>query len=561
MRSDIVARTTRSPGDSAMTFSKTTDRAWLPLVAASVLVALAGCGKAESPPVAAAPASAPAAPKLGIRPYGDETVKIDMSKIHSGELKKIFAHIDTNIDDHVLAFQRWVQQPSISNTGEGMQESAEMVKGMFDQLGCQESKVYDVGITEWGQQGNPVVYAKCDEGADKTLVVYWMYDTMPVTQPDLWKAPPFEARLVEQPPFKKVLIGRGATNSKGRQVAMWNALMSTRAVTGKLPVNLIFVAEGDEERMSIGYRKFVRENKHLFEGADAMWGGGGSEGCVYVELTTSGAKWGRGPNYSDIHGGNKRSVDAPAWRHIQMLATLTDATGNKVMIDGFYDNIEPLSKAEEASLRAASKNRDLKAAAQRLGVERFISDDPYEQLKMARYGTSINLDGIWGGNMFAGGSGAILPNKITSKHNFRYLPKQDGMDIVAKLRKHLDKHGYTDVEINVIGDVPWAKMSYENELAYAVRDMQEAFGDPLLPAVEHESIIGTSLGGYWPAYLFAGDVLDIPIAGGSVGSGGNSHAANEFYVIEGAGKTYGLAGSEKSIITALYNYAGKNKPE
>jgi len=530
---------------------------WLPLVAASVLAVLAGCGRGDSPAGSATSASASAKPKLGIRPYGDETVKIDMSMIHSQELRKIFDHIDENIDEHVLAFQRWIQQPSISNTGEGMQESAEMVKGMFDQLGCQESKVYDVGITEWGQQGNPVVYAKCDEGAEKTLVVYWMYDTMPVTQPDLWKAPPFEARLVEQPPFKKVLIGRGATNSKGRQVAMWNALMSTKAVAGKLPVNLVFVAEGDEERMSIGYRKFVRENKHLFEGADAMWGGGGSEGCVYVELTTSGAKWGRGPNYSDIHGGNKRSVDAPAWRHIQMLSTLVDKTGNKVMIDGFYDNIEPLTKQEEASLREAAKTRDLKVAAQRLGVERFISDDPYEQLKMARYGTSMNLDGIWGGNMFAGGSGAILPNKLTSKHNFRYLPNQNGMDIVAKLRKHLDKHGYTDVEINVIGDVPWAKMSYDNDLAYAVRDMYAAFNQPQPPAIEHESIMG----GYWPAYLFAGDVLDIPIARGAVGSGGNAHAANEFYVIEGAGETYGLAGSEKSIITALYNYAGKNKPD
>jgi acetylornithine deacetylase/succinyl-diaminopimelate desuccinylase-like protein len=104
-----------------------------------------------------------------------------------------------------------------------------------------------------------VVYAKCDEGAEKTLVVYWMYDTMPVTQPDLWKAPPFEGRLVEQAPYPKVMIGRGATNSKGGQMAFLNAVMSIKAVTGKLPVNLIIVAEGDEERMSIGYRKFVRE--------------------------------------------------------------------------------------------------------------------------------------------------------------------------------------------------------------------------------------------------------------------------------------------------------------
>jgi len=523
------------------------------------LALAAGCSKGpDATSGAMGPAATAAAkqPLLGIRPYGDETVKIDMSKI-SPDVKKVFDYIDANIDDHVINLQKWIQQPSISNTGEGIPESAEMVKGFFDQLGCQQTRVYDVGVTEWGQQGNPVVYAKCDEGAEKTLVVYWMYDTMPVTQPDLWKAPPFEARLVEQAPYKKVLIGRGATNSKGPQMAFYNAVMSIKAVAGKLPVNLIFVAEGDEERMSMGYRKFVRENKELFDGADAMWGPGGSEGCVFVELTTSGAKWGRGPNYSDIHGGNKRSVDAPAWRHVQMLATLTDKTGNKVMIDGFYDDIEPLKPEEKAALKAAAEKLDLKVAAERLGVERFISDDPLTQITMARYGTSINLDGIWGGNMFAGGSGAILPNKITSKHNFRYVPNMTGPDIVAKLRKHLDKHGYPDVEINVVGDVPWAKMDDDSELGRAVAASLAAFGRPRPDPVPFESI----LGGYWPAYLFAGDVVNIPIARGNLGTGGNAHAANEYFVIEGSGTVYGIAGAEKSIVTSLYNYAGLNNPD
>jgi len=533
-------------------------------VASAMLLGACGSEEQASAPVAAAPAvaaatAAPAAPKLGVRPRGDEEIEIDMSMIHSEDLKQIFTHIDTNIDDHVMNLQKWIQQPSISNTGEGIQESAEMVKGFFDQLGCQETSVNDVGITEWGQQGNPVVYAKCDEGAEKTLVVYWMYDTMPVTQPDLWKAPPFEARLMPQDPYPLVMVGRGANNSKGREMAFLNTMMSIKAVTGKLPVNLIFVAEGDEERMSIGYRKFVRDNPGLFEGADAMWalgGGGGSEGCVFVELITSGESWGRGPNYSDIHGGNKRSVDAPAWRHIKMLSTLVDETGNKVMIDGFYDDIEPLTQEELAALTKDAEGINLETAARNLGVERYITDDPLEFLKMARYGTSLNLDGIWGGNMFPGGSGAILPNRIVSKHNFRYIPNMDGMDIVDKLRKHLDKHGYQDVEINVVGDVPWAKMTYDNELAYAVNDMFTAFGKEPDTAIPHESI----LGGYWPAYLFAGDVLDIPIAGGNVSAGGNSHAANEFFVVEGAGNTYGMAGAEKSIATAIYNYAGLNAP-
>jgi acetylornithine deacetylase/succinyl-diaminopimelate desuccinylase-like protein len=534
--------------------------------AALGLLAVSACTREQPAAASAATPAAAAKPSLGIRPNGDTEIAPDLSTVSSEELKKVYAYIDSHIDEHVENLQKWIQQPSISNTGEGIQESAEMVKGFFDQLGCQESKVYDVGTAEWGQQGNPVVYAKCDEGAEKTLVIYWMYDTMPVTQPDLWKAPPFEGRLVEQAPFRKVLIGRGATNSKGPQMSMWNAFMSIKAVNGKLPVNLIIVAEGDEERMSMGYRKFVKDHPDLFKGADAMYRfgtqgrfgsgelSGGSEGCVYVELTTSGKKWGRGPNYSDIHGGFKRSVDSPAWRHIKMLASLIDDNGNTVKIDGFRDGIEPLSAAEQAKLHKQAERVNLKAAAENLGVGRFITDDPYTFLTMSRYGTSFNLDGIWGGNMFAGGSGAILPNKITSKHNFRYVPNMTGPGIVARLRKQLDRNGYPDVEINIIGDVPWAKMRYDTDVARALMQTYDTFGIAYTTPADTESILGP----YWPAYLFAGDPLDIPIVGGAAGLGGNAHAANEYYVIEGAGKVYGMAGAEKSIATVLYNFAGKN---
>ena len=480
-----------------------------------------------------------------------------MSRIHNPQLAEVFDYIDTNIDSHVENLQRWIQQPSVSNTGEGIQESAYMVEGFFDQLGCQETEVVDPGITEYGSQANPVVYAICDEGAEKTMAVYWMYDTMPITQPDLWLSPPFESRIVEQPPFDKVIIGRGANNSKGRQMSFWNAMMSIKAVAGSLPVNLIFLAEGDEERMSIGYRTFVRDNPGLFTEADVMWGYGPSEGSVFVELISSGEQWGRGPTYSNIHGGRKRQVDAPAWRHIKMLATLVDDTGNRVMIDGFYDDIVPLTEAEEAILMEAAEDFDVEVAAERLGVARFISDDPYEVQKMGRWGQSMNLDGIWAGNMFEGGSGAILPNRIVSKHNFRYVPNQTGPDIVNKLRAHLDKHGYEDVEINVVGDVPWAKMDDNNELAMAISEMRETFGAGNPEPIYEETI----LGGYWPAYLFAGDVYDIPIASGYVGGGGGSHAANEYFIIEGAGNTYGMAGMEKSVVTSIYEYAGLNEEE
>ncbi|WP_046902752.1 M20/M25/M40 family metallo-hydrolase [Croceibacterium atlanticum] len=537
-------------------------------VMAILAAGLSACGQEESNDTVAEGSSSSGS--LGIRPQGDEEIAIDMSKIHNEDLPLIYDYIDEHIDEHVVNLQRWIQQPSISNTGEGIQESAEMVKGFFDQLGCQKSEVYDVGETKWGQQGNPVVYAHCDEGAEKTIVFYWMYDTMPITQPDLWKAPPFEGRLVEQAPYKKVLIGRGATNSKGPQMAMWNALMSIKAVTGKLPVNVIFVAEGDEERMSIGYNQFITDHPELFEDADAMYrfssqsaGGGtsiraGSEGCLFVELITSGENWGRGPVRSNIHGGNKRSVDAPAWRHVQMLSHLTSPDGNTVKIPGFYDDIEPLTPAVEERLRGMAENFDAKIAADNLGVARFISDDPYEIVKMARAGTAMNMDGIWGGNMFEGGSGAILPNRIVSKHNFRYVPNMSGPDIVRKLRAYLDDLGYQDVEINVVGDVPWAKTQSDSEYHRAAYSALQAMGLTVTPPSNVEAIMG----GYWPAYLFAGreSPIDIPIVAGMAGLGGNSHAANEYYVIEGAGKTYGMAGAEKSVVTVLYSMAGLNGP-
>ena len=500
--------------------------------------------------------SGPGAPATGIRPQGDTEISIDMSKIKNPDLPKIYNYIDANIDAHVRNLQKWIQQPSVSNTGEGIQESAQMVKGYFDQLGCQQSKVYDPGITEWGQQSNPVVYAKCDEGAKRTIIIYWQYDTMPVTQPDLWIRPPFAGDLVEQSPYKKVLIGRGATNSKGPEMAQWNALITIKAVTGKLPVNIIFVAEGDEERMDVGLRTFVKAHADLFKGAEALYGPGPSEGCLFIELTTSGKSWGRGPVYSDIHGANKRSVDSPAWRHIKMLSTLVADNGNKVLIPGFYDNIEPLTAAEKVSLETAAKKMKPDEAAKNLGVARFIADKPIDIVTMQRHGTSFNLDGIWSGNMFPGGSGAILPNTITSKHNIRYVPNMTGPDIVKKLRAYLDKEGYQDVQIHVVGDVPWAKQRHDTEIAKASDRMFDAFGaERRSPPVENQASI---MGGYWPAYLFSGDPINLPIAGGAVGSGGGAHAANEFYVIEGAKKTYGMAGAEKSVATVLYNFAGLN---
>jgi acetylornithine deacetylase/succinyl-diaminopimelate desuccinylase-like protein len=527
-------------------------------------------------------ATAPAKPSLNINPYGTSGVKPDMSKVPD-DLKKVFDYIDTHTDQDTENLQKWVQQPSISNSGEGIPESAEMVKGFFDKLGCQTTRVYDVGITEYGTPGNPVVYAKCDEGAPKTVAIYWQYDTMPVTQPTNWVAPPFEARIIpgsqaNLPQYSKVLIGRGATNSKGPEMAELNALMDYKAVMGKLPVNLIWVAEGDEERMDIGLRKFITDHSDLLKEADALYAGGPSEGCVYVELTTSGTAWGRGPTVSDIHGVFKRTTDSPAWRHIHMLASLTSPDGNTPLIKGFFENMEQPTAEQMAELKKRGATMDLKKMAAAQGVARYMSDDPVQVLKDGRFGTSFNLDGLWGGNMYAGGAGAILPNKITSKHNFRYVPKMNGLDIVKKLRAQLDANGYKDVDVKLIGDVPWSRgSSPDTDISNAHKAAAEMlalnspgngfFNASLYDSHGKEKPMGVAeeveTGGYWPSYLFSdGEVgqkvgsVSIPMGmGARAGNGGRAHAANEYYAIEGATWSDGLAGAEKMVAASIYEYA------
>jgi acetylornithine deacetylase/succinyl-diaminopimelate desuccinylase-like protein len=204
--------------------------------------------------------------------------------------------------------------------------------------------------------------------------------------------------------------------------------------------------------------------------------------------------------------------------------------------------------------------------AKNVGVARYIADDPFNVMRMATTETSFNLDGIWGGNMYANAAGAILPNKITSKHNIRYVPKMDGMDLTRKIRKQLDANGYKDVEMKVIGDVPWSISDHDNAINKAGERMYDAFGSKgILMGANH---LGDTedTGGYWPSYLFnngkvgqrVAPLVHMEIGGGAVGLAGRAHAANEFYVIEGAGTTYGMAGNEKSIATLIYNYAGLN---
>lgn len=162
-------------------------------------------------------------------------------------LQRVYHHIDNNFENHVKNIQEFIRQPTISNTGEGMEEGAEHLRGVYEKLGCQIAEIRET-------PGYPVVYGEIDAEASKTLLIYMMYDCMPADEPG-WVVPPFEAKLVSNhqignyPPFESVLMARGAINSKGPLMAFLNTVQSIQT-TDQLPVNLILLAEGEEEQAS-----------------------------------------------------------------------------------------------------------------------------------------------------------------------------------------------------------------------------------------------------------------------------------------------------------------------
>jgi acetylornithine deacetylase/succinyl-diaminopimelate desuccinylase-like protein len=266
---------------------------------------------------------------------------------------------------------------------------------------------------------------------------------------------------------------------------------------------------------------------------------------------------------------------------MHMLASLTSKDGNTPLIDGFFENKEPPNAQEIAQMKEDAADMNLETQAKNLGVARYKWDDPYMVIKGGRFETSFNIDGIWGGNMYAGGAGAIMPNKITSKHNFRYVPRMNGLDIVKKLRAQLDKNGYKDVEMKLIGDVPWSRGSKDpnNDMTQAHRKSRETMAAaglmqgprPEAPTTSADARLTERMsetgGGYWPSYLWTdGEVGEkigtvfMPMGTDDLGGGGGgrAHAANEYYTVESKGKQGGFAFNAKSVVVALWEFAKIN---
>ena len=194
------------------------------------------------------------------------------------------------------------------------------------------------------------MFATLDAGAPKTLAVYFMYDVKQV-DPAEWSSPPWDAAIVDRPGLGKVVVGRGAVNQKGPEAAFLAALHAFRRAGRKLPLNLVLVAEGEEEIGSPHFPQIVGRPEirdalsrcagvfmpSATQGIDGeVTTTLGAKGVIELELVSSGEKWGRGPRL-DIHSSNKARVDSPAWHLVQALDALVADDGFTPAIDGWFD--------------------------------------------------------------------------------------------------------------------------------------------------------------------------------------------------------------------------------
>jgi acetylornithine deacetylase/succinyl-diaminopimelate desuccinylase-like protein len=453
-------------------------------------------------------------------------------------------------DEAVKRLQDWIALPAIAAEDRNYPAGAEYMAKLALDAGFQKATVIST-------DGKPGVFATLDAGAPKTVGLYFMYDVKQF-DPAEWTSPPLEARLVVKPNVGKSVVGRGAVNQKGPEAAFLAALHAIRGAGRKMPVNLVLVAEGEEEIGSPHIGQLVhrpeveaafRKTTGVFMPAASQDLDGivtvslGAKGVVELELVSSGEKWGRGPA-KDIHSSLKAMVDSPAWHLVKALDTLVSADGNTITIDN-YPQPRPLNADEKAMIANASKLRSEAQSKKSLGVQHWIGDLPWvEANERLESQPTVNIEGLVGGYTGPGGK-TILAHRAVAKIDMRLVPDMKKDDAVAALKAHLAKRGFGDIEVNVTGGYdPTSTTAAAPLIQSQVSVLKRAGIDPVL---------WPRNAGSYPGYVFTNPPLSLPSGHFGLGHGSGAHAPDEYYVIDSTNpKVLGFDGAVMSFVEYLY---------
>jgi len=452
---------------------------------------------------------------------------------------------------HLPVIQNYLQTPSISATGEGIQDTAELTAKALDKLGASNIEIVPT-------KGWPVVYGELIKDPQKpTVIFYSMYDVQPV-EPDKWIVPPFEGTIVEDfEGLGSALVARGVINTKGPTMAFFQTIQTIIDSGKELPINLIFAIEGEEELGSIHFPGFVQLYSKQLQQADLVFFPGFSEtlngrievvlgcrGIIYFKLWMRGRDWG-GPQSRNIHSSLASFVDSPTWRLINLISKMR-APDSKILIPGIYENVKPISEEDQKIIADLAKKLDLDEFKTMIDVKKFYLDEYGKeknkmQLMEELFRPCLTLDGIISGYTEEKGSKTVLPCYAFANMDIRLVPDMTVEDTRSKIIDFIKKNE-PDIEFEIEEGYKWSKMEPTHPYIRAQIE--------LLSSTGKEIQIWPMATGSAPFYIFQ-EKFNIPILEGGLGHGSRAHSPNEFAFLKSKTGAGGIIDFEISVAQLL----------
>ncbi len=398
------------------------------------------------------------------------------SDTHSAAAAAAVAFLREHDAAHLEQLDEFLRIPSVSADAEcagEVRRTAEWIVAELGRIGVEQPRLHETAR-------HPIVTGEwLHAGPDApTVLVYCHYDVQPPDPLDEWVRPPFEPRHEDGRVY-----ARGSGDDKGQLFMHLKAAEAWMRTSGKLPVNLRFFFEGDEEVGSEPIEQFITDHPELLEadvcvvsdgdtfdddGTPAI--GYGLRGIAYWEVRV------HGPRH-DVHSGQYGGgVDNPANVLVDMLAKLTDDQG-RFTVPGFYDDVRDLTENERAAYAALPFDED--AWADETGVPRPMQGEHgHSLLERLSARPTFDINGIWGGYTGAGAK-TIIPAWAAAKISTRLVPDQDYRTIEQLVKAHIETMAPPTVRVEVTvvhGGAPAITPLDHPGIAPAVRALEAGFG-------------------------------------------------------------------------------------
>ena len=397
------------------------------------------------------------------------------------DLEDFLRKNDSRIHDELFDFLRIPSVSAKSEHSADTKRAAEWVKNSLDEIGV-PAKIYPT-------VGHPIVVGEWRKAPGApTVLIYGHYDVQPAEPLELWTSPPFEPTVRDGKIF-----ARGSVDDKGQLFLHIKALEAHLATRKKLPVNIVVIAEGEEEVGSEHLALFVEEQKHLLK-ADAvvisdsaMFAPGlpsilsSLRGLAYFEINVQGPA-------SDLHSGSYGgAIVNPAMALARILATFHDENG-RIAIPGFYDKVREWDPKIRERMR--SLPFDDQTLMKETGVDALGGEKGYTTLEKLWIRPTCEVNGLLSG--YTGeGAKTVLPAKAMAKVSCRLVPDQDPADIEKVMKAHVARVAPKGLKVRVDhlhGGHPWRAELDGPIYDAARRALRAAFGKEPVIAGEGGSI-------------------------------------------------------------------------